>query len=161
MLGSHVDFVQNLWGQILRLNKTKKIEAICRDKAIGTLKFLGIDKYKDSLPTQLSTGHLRLVDVARAMVGNPAVLMLDEPASGLTFDETERLTHTIKSICQQWGTTILIIEHNIPLVISLADNIIVLNFGEKIAEGTPVEISQNQSVIDAYLGENVHDLETK
>lgn len=99
----------------------------------------------------LAYGQQRRLEIARAMASNPKLLLLDEPAAGMNEKETDSLYDLIKLI-QSKGITVLIIEHDMPLVMKLCDRITVLNFGEKLAEGTPYEIQNNEAVIEAYLG---------
>jgi sulfate-transporting ATPase len=114
---------------------------------------LGIAQHMDSKPSELSHGTARLVGIARAVVGNPAILLLDEPAAGLDATETAELGTVIQELATKRGIGVLLIEHDVPLLLSSCSRIVVLDFGEKIAEGSPSEISQNPDVIRAYLGE--------
>ncbi|HWL12696.1 MAG TPA: ATP-binding cassette domain-containing protein, partial [Ureibacillus sp.] len=106
---------------------------------------------KDTLAENLAYGQQRRLEIARALASNPKLLLLDEPAAGMNEKETDSLYDLIKLI-QSKGITVLIIEHDMPLVMKLCDRITVLNFGEKLAEGTPIEIQNNEAVIEAYLG---------
>ena len=114
---------------------------------------LRIEQHLNSRPSTLSHGTARLVGIARAVVGNPAILLLDEPAAGLDALETAELGRVIRELATKRGIGILLIEHDVPLLLSSCSRIVVLDFGEKIAEGSPDEISQNPDVIRAYLGE--------
>jgi ABC-type branched-subunit amino acid transport system ATPase component/ABC-type branched-subunit amino acid transport system permease subunit len=115
---------------------------------------LGISEHLASNPSELSHGTARLVGIARAMVGNPGILLLDEPAAGLDATQTAELGTVIRQLAANRGIGVLLIEHDVPLLLSCCSRIVVLDFGKKIAEGPPEEISQNPDVIRAYLGED-------
>jgi sulfate-transporting ATPase len=104
------------------------------------------------LPPDLSYGRQRLVGIARAVALEPSVLLLDEPAAGLSTQESKELGDLLKRLAQQWGVGILLIEHDVELVLSLCDRVVALDFGKKIAEGTPLEIRTDPVVIESYLG---------
>ncbi len=99
----------------------------------------------------LSFGRQRLVEIARALATEPKLLLLDEPAAGLNYFETEAIARLISTI-RDWGTTILIVEHDMSLVMDISEEIVVINYGEKLAEGRPEEIQKNPEVIKTYLG---------
>jgi branched-chain amino acid transport system ATP-binding protein len=120
-------------------------------KARELLKLVGLDELRDRPANELAYGNQRRLEIARALISKPDVLMLDEPAAGLSKPEMESLREFLLRL-KNAGQTTIIIEHHLPLVMSLCDRIAVLNYGEKIAEGTPQEIGKNQTVIDAYIG---------
>ena len=120
------------------------------------MKLVGLSNYDEVIAENLSYGQQRRLEIARAMASNPKLLLLDEPAAGMNETETESLFDLIKKV-QARGVTVLIIEHDMPLVMKLCDRITVLNFGKKLAEGTPEEIQNNQTVIEAYLGSEEDD----
>lgn len=115
------------------------------------LEFLGLGDIKEELASNLPHGHLRALGIAIGLATNPAVLMLDEPFTGMNHDETMHAVDMVRGVRDR-GVTVLLVEHDMAAVMRISDRIVVLNFGEKIAEGTPVEIQENASVIEAYLG---------
>jgi branched-chain amino acid transport system ATP-binding protein len=124
-----------------------------RNKALEILKYLGLNEKRENLAGMLTTPELKCLELAKALATNPKFLMLDEVMAGLNQSEVGKMISIIRNIRQQ-GTTIFLVEHNISAVMKLSDRIIVLHFGEKIAEGNPGEISQNKRVIETYLGED-------
>lgn len=151
LLGAHLRLKPTLFESIFRRRKVNKAEKEARDKAIELLRFVGLENAADATPGSLPFGNQRLVELARALMTDPKMLLLDEPASGLNDTEVEGFTELLLSIRQK-GITILLVEHNMKLVMNIADDIVVLDFGKKLAEGTPQAICANPQVIEAYLG---------
>lgn len=131
--------------------KVKKEELKIQKKALEILEFVGLSGKEMKLSGALSFGNQRLLELARALMIEPDMLLLDEPASGLNDMEVENFKELLLSIKKN-GTTMLIVEHNMKLVMDLADDIVVLDFGRKLAEGTPEKICADPQVIKAYLG---------
>lgn len=126
-------------------------EAALRDAAIDALETMGLLDLRHTPASQLSTGQQRLTEVARAIAGQPTVVLLDEPAAGLNGSETERLGAALGQVRRR-GTTILVIEHDVDFVFRLADHIVVLDHGEHVASGPPAKVRVDDAVIQAYLG---------
>jgi branched-chain amino acid transport system ATP-binding protein len=136
----------------LRLPRLRAAEAEAAVRAREALTFVGMEKLQDRLATELSFGQQRVVEIARALVSEPAVLLLDEPAVGLSLTRVAEVDALLRRIREERGVSILMVEHVIRLVMDVADRITVLNYGRTIAEGTPEAIRNDATVIEAYLG---------
>ena len=151
MLGMHCAGSAGFISAMLALPNSRREEKYAKEKVLSILEWLGIAGLKDQDVGNLSFGKQRAVELARIMAADPKVLLLDEPAAGLNMKETDELAELIIKIREQ-GRTVLLVEHDMSLVMDISDEIVVLNFGRKIAEGTPAEIQRNEDVIKIYLG---------
>jgi branched-chain amino acid transport system ATP-binding protein len=151
MIGRHVRTRVGFVGALLPGGATAREERETREKAHELLRFVGLEHVAGASARSLPYGDQRRVEIARALASEPRLLLLDEPAAGMNPAETDTLVVLLRSIRER-GTTLLLIEHDMNLVMSVSDRITVLNFGQHIAEGQPAEIARNPDVITAYLG---------
>ncbi len=141
-----------LMGTFLQTGHTLAEERRIEEEAMEALKFVGLAARANDLPGDLPYGQQRLVEVARALATEPRLLLLDEPAAGMSLAEKQRLVQLVRTINRERGITIIVIEHDMRIISGLCHKVTVLNFGEVIAEGTPQEVRDNPAVIEAYLG---------
>jgi branched-chain amino acid transport system ATP-binding protein len=151
MVGRHCRSRAGVFKSVFRTPGQKKEEGLIREKTDELLALVGLTGYNSFPAISLPYGLQRRVEIARALAGQPRLILLDEPVAGMNDSETEEMALLIKKILGL-GITVLLIEHDMSMVMKVCNRLVVLNFGQKIAEGTPQEIQSNQEVIEAYLG---------
>lgn len=152
LVGAHTRFQSSWMSVLFGGSAARDRERELRDHAHELLKFVGLAEWQETEVDNLSFGQGRLLEVARALAGEPRLIMLDEPAAGLTLSEAERLSEIIRGISAR-SIAVLLIEHDMRFLLPLAHRVVVLNFGAKIAEGKPDQITSDPAVMQAYLGD--------
>lgn len=157
LIGLHRQGKLGLLPAIFRIPRARASEQALRERASELVRLVGLDARSNELAGSLSYGEQRLVGVALALAAQPKMLLMDEPVSGMNASETHTFVQLIRRISDN-GITILLVEHDMPMVMSVSDRIVVLNYGRIIAEGPPDEIRNNPAVIEAYLGQSAKDV---
>jgi branched-chain amino acid transport system ATP-binding protein len=152
LVGAHSLYQTGFFHHLLKTRRFQREESVLRQKAIKVLTDLNLIAYKDFYPIGLPYGILKQVELARTLMSNPQLIILDEPAAGLNDLETDRLIQTIRKIQKEYKVTIFLVEHDMGLVMELCDTICAISFGKMLAIGTPKEIQSNPVVQEAYLG---------
>lgn len=151
LVGMHSRMKSGFWSSVFRTRKSILEEKAAHEKAMDLLKLMGLDTYASLPASSLAYGQQRRLEIARALASDPKLLLLDEPAAGMNSTEKFELNDRIRQIIAM-GITVLIVEHDMAMVMNIADKIFVLTSGQLLAEGTSEEISNNEAVIEAYLG---------
>ena len=149
--GFHIHHDIPAWQYVFHGAAFRRDHARCRDEAFELLAFVGLERRASALAASLAYGEQRMLELARALATSPRLLMVDEPAAGLNAAEVERLLERIR-LLRERGLTIIVVEHNMDLVMNIADRVLVMDYGQYLFEGTPAEVQAHPAVIAAYLG---------
>jgi len=154
MSGRNLKIKSNIFLQALHIGPAEREEALHREQVEHIIDFLEIQAYRKTPVGQLPYGLQKRVDLGRALAMEPQVLLLDEPMAGMNVEEKQDMSRFILDVNDEFGTTVVLIEHDMSVVMDISDRVVVLDYGKKIGDGTPEEVRNNPDVISAYLGTN-------
>ena len=157
MLGRHVHMKGGVLSGGLYLGRQRRVEIEHRKVVEEVIDFMNLESLRSAVVGNLAYGNQRLVEMARALALEPRILLLDEPTAGMNAEEKESMARFILDVHEERGITVLVIDHDIDVVMDIADRVVVLDFGRRIAQGTPEQVRNDPAVIDAYLGARPDD----
>jgi branched-chain amino acid transport system ATP-binding protein len=158
LIGAHSLYGANFFDHLLHTRKLSREEKVIKARAMDVLSRLNLLDYKDVVPFGLPYGILKKIELARTLMVNPHLIILDEPAAGLNDSETEELSETLSKIREDFGCTIFLVEHDMGLVMNICDTVCAISFGKMLAMGTPDDIQTNPVVQEAYLGGSIEEV---
>jgi len=153
MVGSHLWVNFTFWGAMLNSQNYRGVNKQSRQKALETIRFMGLDEVKEVKAKNLPHGYQRKLGVCIALITRPELLLLDEPITGMNPVESAEMIELIRRIQTQLGITVVVIEHNMRALMGLSDRVVAINYGKLLVEGLPHEVRQNEQVVEAYLGQ--------
>ncbi|MBY0431805.1 MAG: ABC transporter ATP-binding protein, partial [Rhodospirillales bacterium] len=151
MVGRHLHMDRRLLPSLLRLPRIGRAETAARKLCVELMEFVGLTRYVGTDAASMPYGALKRLEIARALAAEPRLLLLDEPAAGLNATESREIDEVIKNVAAR-GVTVVLVEHDMKMVMGISDHILALDYGRKLAEGTPAEVAANPGVVEAYLG---------